>query len=32
MEASNNNVKSYLLNGMSYLYGLVKAIEGMLGD
>ena len=31
-EASNNNVKSYLLNGMSHLYGLVEAIEGMLGD
>lgn len=31
-EASNNNVKSYLLNGMSHLYGLVEAIEGMLSD
>ena len=31
-EASNNNVKSYFLNGMSHLYGLVEAIEGMLGD
>ncbi|OWT42543.1 mutator-like element [Pochonia chlamydosporia 170] len=31
-EASNNNVKSYLLNGMSNLYGLVEAIEGMLAD
>ena len=28
-EASNNNVKSYLLNGMSNLY---EAIEGMLAD
>ena len=31
-EASNNNVKSYLLNGMSHSYGLVEAIEGMLSD
>ncbi|EXU94593.1 hypothetical protein X797_012335 [Metarhizium robertsii] len=31
-EASNNNVKSYLLNGTSHRYGLVKAIEGMLTD
>ncbi|KJZ68513.1 hypothetical protein HIM_12097 [Hirsutella minnesotensis 3608] len=31
-EASNNNVKSYLLNGMSHLYSLVEAIEAMLGD
>ena len=31
-EASNNNVKSYLLNGTSHLYGLVEAIEGMLAD
>ena len=31
-EASNNNVKSYLLNGMSHLYRLVEAIEGMLED
>ncbi|OAQ65606.1 transposase [Purpureocillium lilacinum] len=31
-EASNNNVKSYLLNGTSHLYGLVEAIEGMLRD
>jgi len=31
-EASNNSIKSYLLNGMSHLYGLVEAIEGMLGD
>lgn len=28
--ASNNNVKSYLLNGTSNLYGLVEAIEDML--
>nr|UUW39089.1 putative transposase [Epichloe sp. LpTG-3]UUW39107.1 putative transposase [Epichloe sp. LpTG-3] len=31
-EASNNNVKSYLLNRMSHLYSLVEAIEAMLGD
>ena len=31
-EASNNNVKSYLLNGMSDLYSLVEAIEAMLSD
>ncbi|OAQ62573.1 transposase [Purpureocillium lilacinum] len=31
-EASNNNVKSYLLNGMSHLYSLVEAIEAMLKD
>ncbi|KAL9561323.1 hypothetical protein ACKAV7_014678 [Fusarium commune] len=31
-EASNNNIKSYLLNGMSHLYRLVKAIQGMLED
>ncbi|KAK4089234.1 hypothetical protein Purlil1_6223 [Purpureocillium lilacinum] len=31
-EASNNNVKRYLLNGMSHLYSLVEAIEAMLGD
>ncbi|KJZ68574.1 hypothetical protein HIM_12036 [Hirsutella minnesotensis 3608] len=31
-EASNNNVKSYLLNGMSHLYSLVEAIEAMLSD
>ncbi|KAJ6436998.1 hypothetical protein O9K51_10535 [Purpureocillium lavendulum] len=31
-EASNNNVKSYLLNGMSHLYSLVEAIEAMLND
>ncbi|XP_044718766.1 MULE transposase domain-containing protein [Hirsutella rhossiliensis] len=31
-EASNNNVKSYLLNGMNHLFGLIEAIEGMLGD
>ncbi|XP_044718833.1 MULE transposase domain-containing protein [Hirsutella rhossiliensis] len=30
-EASNNNVKSYLLNGMNHLFGLIEAIEGMLG-
>ncbi|OBS17166.1 hypothetical protein FPOA_12003 [Fusarium poae] len=26
-EASNNNIKSYLLNGMSHLYRLVEAIQ-----
>ncbi|KAK4078062.1 hypothetical protein Purlil1_12083 [Purpureocillium lilacinum] len=31
-EASNNNVKSYLLNGMSHLHSLVEAIEAMLSD
>lgn len=31
-EASNNNIKSYLLNGMSHLYRLVEAIQGMLDD
>ncbi|OWT43046.1 transposase [Pochonia chlamydosporia 170] len=31
-EAGNNNVKSYLLNGMSHLYRLVEAIQGMLED
>ena len=31
-EASNNNVKSYLLNGMSNLYSLFEAIEAMLTD
>ncbi|OWT43409.1 transposase [Pochonia chlamydosporia 170] len=31
-EASNNNVKSYLLNGMSHLYRLVEAMEDMIHD
>lgn len=31
-EASNNNIKSYLLNGMSHLLRLVEAIQGMLED
>jgi len=31
-EASNNNIKGYLLNGMSHLYRLVEAILGMLED
>lgn len=31
-EASNNNVKSYLLNGMSHLFKLVEAIQDMLND
>ncbi|EHK21997.1 uncharacterized protein TRIVIDRAFT_70960 [Trichoderma virens Gv29-8] len=32
IEASNNNVQSYLLNGTCHLYRLVEAIEGMLID
>ncbi|KAG8664817.1 uncharacterized protein FPOAC1_013597 [Fusarium poae] len=31
-EASNNNIKSYLLNGMSHLYRLVEAIQEYLGE
>lgn len=31
-EASNNNVKSYLLNGMAHLYRLVEAIQDMMHD
>ncbi|KAH6881052.1 hypothetical protein B0T10DRAFT_411223 [Thelonectria olida] len=31
-EASNNNIKSYLLNGMSHLYRLVEAIQDMMKD
>ncbi|EWZ28288.1 hypothetical protein FOZG_17994 [Fusarium oxysporum Fo47] len=31
-EASNNNVKSYLLNGMSHLYRLVEAMQDMIRD
>ncbi|KFG84092.1 hypothetical protein MANI_015087 [Metarhizium anisopliae] len=31
-EASNNNIKSYLLNGMSHLYRLVEAMEDMIHD
>ncbi|OAQ58573.1 mutator-like element [Purpureocillium lilacinum] len=31
-EASNNNVKSYLLNGMSHLYRLVEAMQDMMRD
>jgi hypothetical protein len=31
-EASNNNIKSYLLNGMSHLYRLVEVIQDMLED
>ncbi|OAQ63889.1 mutator-like element [Purpureocillium lilacinum] len=31
-EASNNNVKSYLLNGMSHLHRLVEAIQDMIMD
>ena len=32
IEVSNNNIKSYLLNGISYLYWLVKAIQEMIRD
>ena len=31
-EASNNNIKSYLLNGMSHLYRLVEAMQDMIRD
>ncbi|KAJ3455672.1 hypothetical protein MRS44_017154 [Fusarium solani] len=31
-EASNNNVKSYLLNGMSHLYRLIEAMQDMIRD
>lgn len=31
-EASNNNIKSYLLNGMSNLYRLVEAMQDMMKD
>jgi hypothetical protein len=31
-EASNNTVKSYLLNGMSHLYRLVEAMQDMIHD
>ena len=31
-EASNNNIKSYLLNGMSHLYQLVKAMQNIIQD
>jgi hypothetical protein len=31
-EASNNNVKSYLLNERHHLYGLIETIESMLAD
>lgn len=31
-EASNNNIKSYLLNGMSHLYRLIEAIQDMMKD
>ena len=30
-EASNNSIKSYLLNG-GHLYGLVEAVKSMLGN
>jgi hypothetical protein len=31
-EASNNNIKGYLLNGMSNLYRLVEAMQDMIKD
>ncbi len=31
-EASNNNIKGYLLNGMSSLYRLVEAMQDMIRD
>jgi hypothetical protein len=31
-EASNNNIKSYLLNGMSHLFRLVEAMKDMMKD
>ena len=31
-DASNNNVKSYLLNGISHLYRLVEAMQDMMKD
>jgi MULE transposase domain len=31
-EASNNNIKSYLLNGMSHLYRLIEAMQDMMSD
>jgi hypothetical protein len=31
-EASNNNIKSYLLNGMGHLHKLVQAMQDMLYD
>jgi hypothetical protein len=31
-EASNNNVKCYLLNGMSHLYRLIEAMQDMVHD
>ncbi|KAH6974847.1 hypothetical protein EDB80DRAFT_536621, partial [Ilyonectria destructans] len=31
-EASNNNIKSYLLNDMSHLYRLVEAMQDMMRD
>lgn len=32
IEASNNNIKSYLLNGMSHLHRLIEAIQDMIKD
>ncbi|KAG7119700.1 PKS-NRPS hybrid synthetase like protein [Verticillium longisporum] len=31
-EASNKNIKSYLLNDMSHLYRLMEAMQDMMGD
>ncbi|KAG7404421.1 PKS-NRPS hybrid synthetase [Fusarium oxysporum f. sp. rapae] len=31
-EVSNNNIKSYLLNGMSHLYRLVEAMQDIMKD
>ncbi|KAF6791683.1 mutator-like element [Colletotrichum musicola] len=31
-EASNNNIKGYLLNGLSHLYRLVDVMQDMIGD
>ncbi|KAF6525452.1 hypothetical protein HZS61_010506 [Fusarium oxysporum f. sp. conglutinans] len=31
-EASNNNIKGYLLNGLSHLYRLVEAMQDMIRD
>ncbi|KAF6814995.1 mutator-like element [Colletotrichum plurivorum] len=31
-EASNNNIKGYLLNGLSHLYRLIEVMQDMIGD
>ncbi|KAK2005249.1 hypothetical protein LZ32DRAFT_546460 [Colletotrichum eremochloae] len=31
-ESSNNNIKSYLLNGLSHLYRLIDVMQEMIGD